>query len=372
MDSKTTGKRIRAVRAGLTRHNADSLVITKPANVTYLTGFSGSDSWAVLTRLGLYLLTDGRYIEQARAECRHCRIVERSGPISGCAAALITKLKSVQAVAVEKSITVAAFEALKSRIRGKIKTLAEVVESVRARKSAAEIKNIKKAADMACRALKTAAAYIKPGMSENELAGLLDLEFRKLQVTAGFEPIVAFGRNASRPHHRPGRTRLKKNDTVLVDFGVRWKGYCSDITRCFHLGKASNRYRQVWVVVEQAQAAAMKAIKAGVELREVDAAARKVISVNNLPDYGHGTGHGLGLEVHENPGITARAGRKLEAGMVVTIEPGVYIPGRLGIRVEDDVVVTPGGCRNLSRNCPHWSALSRWVGRGLTEANKML
>ncbi|UCE50456.1 MAG: M24 family metallopeptidase, partial [Phycisphaerales bacterium] len=169
--------------------------------------------------------------------------------------------------------------------------------------------------------------------------------------------IVAFGSNASRPHHQPGARKLRTKDTVLIDFGARHKSYCSDITRCFAMGEPTVLYRKVFDVVEQAQAAAIKKIRAGAKLTEIDAAARQIIAEAELPVYGHGTGHGLGLEIHESPFLKADAKGKLEAGQIITIEPGIYIPGRLGVRIEDDALVTETGHKILTRSCPHWPLL---------------
>jgi Xaa-Pro aminopeptidase len=169
------------------------------------------------------------------------------------------------------------------------------------------------------------------------------------------------------PHHQPSKRKLKQKDTVLIDFGAKYKGYCSDITRCFVIGRPTHFYQKVYDVVEQAQAAAIKMVKAGVKITAVDSAARDVIDKNDLPVYGHGTGHGLGLEIHESPFLkpeskgkprTAMVQGKLKAGQVITIEPGLYIPGKLGVRIEDDVLVTETGCRILTRNCPHSPFLS--------------
>ena len=187
-------------------------------------------------------------------------------------------------------------------------------------------------------------------MTEIHAAGILDFEMRKLGATASFETIMAFGGHGSRNHHRPGGRRLRKNDTILVDFGVRLEGYCSDTTRCFVFGKASRQYEKVYYSVLAAQEAAIRKIRAGMELREVDAAAREVLEERGLPVYGHGTGHGLGLQVHENPYLSRSGSGQLRAGDVVTVEPGVYLAGKLGVRIEDDVLVTDGGCRVLSRD----------------------
>jgi Xaa-Pro aminopeptidase len=179
----------------------------------------------------------------------------------------------------------------------------------------------------------------------------VDFEIRKAGGNNSYETIVAFGPNASRPHHQPTSRKLRKNDTVLIDFGVRLNGYCCDLTRCFPVGKPSRLYEKVYAAVKLAQAAAIRMVKAGVEISQVDTAAKEIIKKANLPVYGHGTGHGLGLEVHETPLVSSRAKGKLHAGDVITIEPGVYIPGRLGVRIEDDILVANDGCVVLTANC---------------------
>ena len=347
-------RRVEAVRRALKRERTGFFLVTKPANVAYTTGFSGDYSWAAITKGGVYLLTDSRYIEQAKSECPGCRIIERGASLTEAASKLVKKLKSVsRQVGIEKSTSLADFEKLKEKIRGRVKTTADIIEKLRAGKDNSEIASIKKAAQIAAEALKKTRRHIKPGSSENELAGVLDFEIRKLGALTSFETIVAFGANASRPHHQPGARRLKKNDTVLIDFGVRYENYCCDLTRSFAVGKVSALYRKAYDAVKEAQAAAIKMIKPGVEKREVDARARAVIKKYDLPVYGHGTGHGLGLEVHEEPVISGESKGRLQAGMVFTIEPGVYIPGRLGVRIEDDVLVTDSGCKILSGKCLH-------------------
>ncbi|MHC4395040.1 MAG: M24 family metallopeptidase [Planctomycetota bacterium] len=352
MNPETIKKRIKSIRHRLSKKKINCLIITKPASVTYATGFLGDDSWAAITNRGLWLLTDSRYTEQAAGQCPHCRIVERTGPMTEAAAQLVKKQKSLKTVTVEKSISLVAFEALKKTLKNRIKTVADIIEELRSIKDKSEIAAIKKAAQIAAQALKQTQRYIRAGVTENELAGMLDFQIRKLGAINSFTTIAAFGANASLPHYQPGGRKLKKNDTVLIDFGVRYKGYCSDITRCFVVGRPSAFYKKVYNAVDQAQAAALKIVKAGVQIKKVDAAARKVIAKHDLPVYGHGTGHGLGLEVHESPIVAAKTKGRLKAGQVITIEPGVYIPGKSGVRIEDDVLVTGSGYRILSSNCP--------------------
>jgi Xaa-Pro aminopeptidase len=350
---KWLAKRIRAVRGQMDKKKIRFLLVIKPANVIYITGFLGEDSWAAIAKGRVYLLTDSRYTEQAQKECPSCKIIDRAGPMADAVANLIKKLKSVRTVAVEDSVSMADFERLKKTVKARLRTTAGIIEKVRSIKDESEIAIIKSAAAISAKALEQTLPYIKPGITESELAGMLDFQIHKLGARNSFETIVAFGPNSSRPHHQPSRRKLKKKDAVLIDFGARYKGYCSDITRCFVIGGMTDFYKKVYDVVEQAQAAAIKTIKAGVKLTQVDAAARKVIDKSDLPVYSHGTGHGFGLEIHEDPFLKPDGKGKLKAGQVLTIEPGIYMPSKLGIRIEDDILVTETGCKILSRNCPH-------------------
>jgi len=354
MTGKFIKERTNAICRLLDESKIDCLIVTKPANVTYATGFMGDDSWAIITRQGrTYLVTDSRYTEQAQAECPNCRIIRREQPIAEATAKLIKKLKSVQIVGVESSSSLADFAAIRKNVSPRLKTVADVIESLRSQKDAGEIAAITEAASIAAKALEQTIPRIKPGVSESELAGMLDLEVRKLGARIGFDTIVAFGPNASRPHHQPTTRKLRQVDTILVDFGAKYKGYCCDITRCLAVGRPTALYKRAYDVVELAQAAAIKKVKAGVKMVKVDAAARDVICTGDLPVYGHGTGHSFGLEIHESPFVKPESKGRLKAGQVLTIEPGIYMPGKLGVRIEDYILVTQTGCRILTIDCPH-------------------
>ncbi|UCG47024.1 MAG: aminopeptidase P family protein [Phycisphaerales bacterium] len=359
MNKEIIRTRIRSIRRRMNENTVDCLILTRPANVTYATSFMGEDSWAVITPRRVYLLTDSRYTEQAEKECLDCRIIERASTLALAAARLITKRSSLKTVAVEKSASLADYQALRKNITLPLRTPADIVESVRAVKQNAEVSAIRAAASLAAVALQQTLKKLRPQMTENELAGLLDFNIRMLGAGNSFDTIVAFGPNASRPHHQPGRRKLKNKDTILIDFGARYKGYCSDITRCFALGAPTPLFRNTYDVVQKAQAAAMSLVKEGARLADIDAAARNVIRQSALPVYGHGTGHGFGLEIHEIPFLKAKAPGALRAGQVITMEPGVYIPGRLGVRIEDDLLVTETGCRVLTRSCPQSYRLHR-------------
>jgi len=351
MDKAIIKGRLSIAHRQLKETKLGALIITKPSNVTYITGFTGDESWAIITSRAAYLITDSRYTCQALDECTNCRVIERVTALPEAAAKLLKKLKFSRTTAVETSTSVAGFAALKRHIKGGVKAVANVIETQRAVKDKSEVLCIKNACRIAQEALKQTRRYVKPGITENELAGRLDFQIRRLGVTNSFETIVAFGANAARPHHKPTTRRLKKNDSILVDFGARYKGYCCDLSRCFTIGSVSKLYKKAYDAVERAKAAAIKVIKPGVDIREVDAAARQVIKNFGLPVYGHGTGHGLGLEVHEAPFVSDKAEGELQAGMVFTVEPAVYIGGKLGVRLEEDCLVTRTGCKVLSLNC---------------------
>ena len=381
MNKEQIANRLKAVRRVLDKKKIRCLIITKPANVTYATGFLGDDSWAVIAgppcqrRCGrhvaaggrVYLMTDSRYTEQAEKECPSCKIIDRAGPMAEAVAKLLGKLKpavpatvrqarrgrSIRTVAVEESTSLGDFERLKKTIKARLRTAANVIESVRSVKDASEIATIRTAASISSQALQRTLPYIKPGVTESELAGMLDFQIRKLGARNSFETIVAFGPNASPPPPQPGKRKLRNKDSVLIDFGARYNGYCSDITRCFVVGGMTPFYKKVYDVVEQAQAAAIKMIKPGVKITQVDAAARDVIARSDLPVYGHGTGHGFGIEIHESPFLKTDAKGTLKAGQVITIEPGIYMPGKLGVRIEDDILVTETGYKILTCQCPH-------------------
>jgi len=353
MNKEQIANRLKAVRRVLDKKKIRCLIITKPANVTYATGFLGDDSWAVVAGGRVYLMTDSRYTEQAEKECPICKIIDRAGPMAEAVARLLKKLKSIRTVAVEESTSLGDFERLKKTVKTRLRTAANVIEGVRSIKDAGEIAAIRTAAAISSQALQRTLPYIKPGVTESELAGMLDFQIRKLGARNSFETIVAFGPNASRPHHQPSKRKLRKKDSVLIDFGARYNGYCSDITRCFVVGGMTAFYKKVYDVVEQAQAAAIRMIKPGVKITQVDAAAREVIAKSDLPVYGHGTGHGFGIEIHESPFLKTDSKGTLKAGQVITIEPGIYMPGKLGVRIEDDILVTETGYKILTRNCPH-------------------
>jgi Xaa-Pro aminopeptidase len=352
MNIRLMQQRVAKARRGLGAKHIDALILTKPANVTYLTGFFGEDSWAVLTGGKLYLLTDSRYTEQAQKECVGTAVVDRGKDlIAEAAGKLLRKLRSAKTVAVENVVSVASYDAIKKSAGLPIKTVGGMIEELRSLKDAEEAAAIKTAAAITATAFDRTVRRLRPGMTESELTGVLDMEMRRLGAKVGFDTIIAFGPNASRPHHQPGPRQLKETDTVLIDFGARYNGYCCDITRSFPVGKPSAAWRRAYQAVHEAQAAAIRAAKAGMPLADLDAIPRAVIRESGLPVYGHGSGHGFGLEIHEIPFLKETAQGTLQAGQIITIEPGIYLPGKLGVRIEDDILITDTGCQVLTTQC---------------------
>jgi Xaa-Pro aminopeptidase len=342
--------RCRRLAKAVSAKGYDAMLLTDASNVRYFTGFSGHDSWAVVAGSRVYLVTDSRYTEQAQGECPACSVICRKGSIIDETAKILARCRSVESLAVEEDISLKACNGLKNKTRVRIRPVSGVIEKLRMIKSEPEVESIVKASEIAVKAVSNALKTLRVGMAESELAGRIEFEMRILGSAASFDTIVAFGANGSRPHHFPGQTKLRKNDVILIDFGAVYNGYCSDMTRCYAVGRVSSEYLKAYEAVKAAQAAGIAAIESGLSMEVPDSAAREQIKTAGFPQYGHGTGHGLGLDVHEFPAITKLCKQKLEAGQVLTVEPGIYLPGQFGIRIEDDILVTETGCRVLTRD----------------------
>lgn len=356
--------RIKKVTKLLRAKRLNALIVTAGANVSYLSGFSGDDSWLILTAKDACLVTDSRYTLQAKRECPACRIYERKGRMTEAVIDILTphlqifkiessegaglkKNPAVRVVAVEDKIELSIFNILRKKLR-RLKPVKNLVESVRQIKDKSEITAIKKAVEISEKALTKVLRKIHIGISETAFAAMLDFEMKKAGAQPAFETIVAFGPNSAMPHHRPTAGKLKKVDTVLIDFGAKVNGYCSDLTRCFAVGRVNDFYKKVYQTVFQAQSSALKTVKAAVKAKKLDAAVKEIIKSSSLPPFGHGLGHGVGLEVHERPVVSVLSKDILQKGSTITIEPAVYLPNKFGIRIEDDILVTKTGCKILS------------------------
>ena len=336
-------ERRRALRKELAAVQLDSLLLPDPANLYYLTGFTGEAGALIVSPAGCTLVTDGRFKVQASEETSGIRIVLQKGALFSSAGEVLRAARKQTVGFDPNRLTVAQLRTLRktSGARCRWKAAPGLTEHLRSRKDAQELAQMRRAAILAGDVLERAIRLLKPGVRELEIAGEIEYQMRKRGASGpSFETIVAFGERTALPHARPTAKRLRKNELVVLDLGAILAHYCSDITRTVFMGRAPKRIRRWYGAVLEAQSAAIAAVKAGAACGDVDAAARGVLASCRLEGhFVHSTGHGLGLEVHEDPRIARGQKRRLEPNNVITVEPGVYFAGVGGIRIEDDVVV---------------------------------
>lgn len=365
-----SGRRISTLQADLASLNLDALVVTHLPNIRYLTGLNSTAAVAVVAKDGCTLVVDFRYVTAART------LLDSTGdrPFDICTvehtyddtvSALLAGLRQASRIGIEAaSMTVGRF----NRLAGALKKRNEredadnallvpterIVERRRAVKDPGEIEIIREAARRLSNVARRLPDFIVEGRTESEIAADIDATIR----AAGFErpafdTIVASGENGAHPHARPGQRRIRRGEGVVLDFGGVYDGYCVDLTRTLTVGPVSSDYSRLVGAVHEAHDAAIRGVRPGVRPSQIDAAARDALARHGLAEaFGHGTGHGLGLEVHEDPRISKLPGalpdEPVEPGMVFTIEPGAYVPGLGGVRIEDDVLVVDGGCEVLT------------------------
>lgn len=356
MDVPGRGERLRTSLESL---GCEALVVTHLTNIRYLTGFTGSAGLLVLDEHGMLLVTDGRYEEQAAAQLEACSVpaelrVGRS--VDAQRSAVTDRLGMVTRVGLEAehiSWSAQRRYAQEWLADAELVPTTNAVEALRAVKDAGEVARIEAACVIADAALAATLPLLDDGPTEAQLALALDTEMRRRGADdVSFATIVAGGPNGSRPHHEPGTYRIEQGDLVVIDFGALIDGYHSDMTRTIPVGGAAalgDTERRMLSVVTAAQAAGVAAVRPGLAARDVDAACRETIEAAGWAEaFVHGTGHGVGLDIHEAPGVWSTSDATLAPGHVVTVEPGVYLPGLGGVRVEDTVVVTEDGCRLLT------------------------
>jgi Xaa-Pro aminopeptidase len=350
-DASPYAGRVQRIRERLPQWSVQGLLVLDMKNIRYLTGFTGSDGALLIGPDDRILMVDGRYITQAREESAGFEVHRYPGKTDGLVDVIVRRGPGVIGFEAQ-TMTVAAWNALTERLPGvTFRPLQEELEGLRAVKDEEEIAKIAKAASIASRAFLDILARIRPGMTERDIAADLDDAIRRGGAQeASFPTIVASGENAARPHARPQDRAVRAGDLITIDFGAVYEGYRSDETCTVALGRADAKQQRAYQVVKEAHDRAIAAIRAGVAGRAIDAAARDWIDMQGFGDaFTHGTGHGVGLDVHEYPRIAAHSQTVLEAGMVVTVEPGVYFPGLWGVRIEDLVAVRPDGCTVLSK-----------------------
>jgi Xaa-Pro aminopeptidase len=339
------------VASGLAERKLDGLLVAFSPNLRYLSGFTGSNANLLVLRDRSILFTDPRYAIQASQEVS-CDVVISKGPLITDVLAAISGRRLKRVGYEPARMTCDVFESLKGRLplKASLEPAGGWIEELRSVKSASEIARIRRSVETNSQAFEQAVSRVKAGMKEQDLAAELEYRMRRLGAEKpAFDTIVAAGARSALPHAQPGAAKLAPGDLVVVDMGAQQDGYCSDMTRMLFLGKPPARVKRTYRAVLEAQMAALDRVRAGSSTARVDATARRVLRGYGLERaFVHSTGHGLGLEIHEPPRIGRRDKTRLKTGMAITIEPGVYLEGFGGIRIEDTVVVTRNGCEILT------------------------
>lgn len=346
-------QRRRLLARGLRAEGLDALLVTHPTNVTYLTGFSGDSSYLVLMRKEALLISDARFTEQIAQECAglDTHIRPPSEALSKAVAKVLTKLRPRSIGFESGHLSVAEWEGYREALPSlDWKGGRDRVENRRAVKDPSEVAQIREAIGIAQRAFAMFRTMVRPGDREKDLSDAMEGYIRRAGgLASSFATIVAVGDRAALPHAPPTDRTVDGEALVLVDWGASGRFYKSDLTRVLAARKISPKLEKVYGVVLRAQQRAIRKVRAGVKARDVDGEARSVITDAGFGShFGHGLGHGIGLQVHEAPAVRQNSDAVLEAGNVITIEPGVYLPGWGGVRIEDDILVTPDGCEVLT------------------------
>jgi len=329
----------------------DALLVTSDPNIRYLTEFEASESWLLVGLNEVFYITDFRYILEAKKGIKTASIQQYTTSIHEKFFELTKAIHAKRIGFDQRHLSVAQYSLLK-KYCPKAQQLVptdNLVEKFREEKETREIKYIEKALDIHEQSFRYLQRIVKPGLTEREILLKLERFVREKGVVFSFNPIIASGPNAALPHAKVTERKVHHNEVVLVDWGINYHGYKSDLTRMFFLGKIPNLIRRVNDTVRQAQQRAIVSIKPGAVIADIDYQARNYLEENNLGKFfGHALGHGVGLEIHEAPRLSQKNASILKAGMVITIEPAVYIPNKFGIRIEDMVLVTKKGYKVLS------------------------
>ena len=347
--------RVAALRSLIKEHEIGGMLISDPHNRRYFSGFIGTAGLLFITESDAILATDFRYTEQGADQATGFEITQIQGRLGEWFPKLLGEL-GVDNIGFEAdNLTVSALQTYQdaiaeSEIEVNLEPKSGDAAKLRAIKDPGEVKLLQKAIDIGDAAFEETAGKLMPGMTENEAAWEFEKAIRERGAESlSFDTIVAIGPNAARPHHQTGDSELREGETIVFDCGATYQGYCSDLTRTVVLGEADDEVARIYNIVLEAQETAIEKVEAGIAGGEADAIARKIIEDAGYADnFGHSLGHGLGLQVHEEPNVGPRGTTPLENGMPFTIEPGIYIPGWGGVRIEDVVVLENGRARVLS------------------------
>ncbi len=355
-------ERISRIRSDMPGFSVDAILFLDVKNICYLTGFTGSDGALLIGLDRSVLMVDGRYTHQAEKEVSDVTVFEYKEKNEGIEA--ISADMGLKTIGFdETAMSVQTYLKLNKMKDVTLKPISREISAIRTIKDETEIACMRKASDIAFQALTSVQELIKPGLREKDIA--LELEFRMGRGGAeqiAFPTIVASGPNTALPHAKPGARQVEQGDFVMIDYGAVYQGYHCDETCTVVIGDVNNvkdRQKELYAVVKEAHDRALEAVRPGVPCREIDHVARSFIESKNLGKFfSHGTGHGVGLDVHEAPRISTNSEHILQKGMVVTIEPGVYIPNLWGIRIEDMVLVTEDGCEIFTKMAKSFTILN--------------
>jgi Xaa-Pro aminopeptidase len=352
------------VAAAMRKAGAEAILLTHLPDVRYLTGFTGSSAALVLRGARATLFTDGRYTTQAADEVDGAKIVIVEKNATGAACAALVEAGVTRCAFDTAHTTIDALDALRKGLPAKLRKgwfvpTSNLVAKLREVKDEQEQDAMRQAAALGCRLFEDVLEHVVPAATEMEVAMALEYMARlEGAESMSFDAIIAGGERSALPHGRASMAKLPRRGFVVMDFGVLLKGYCSDMTRTVHMGAARKGEREAYEAVLEAQEAGLAAVRAGVAAGDIDDATRGVLTRHGLADsFTHSTGHGVGMEIHEAPRLAKQATETLRAGMVVTIEPGIYLPGRFGIRIEDTVLITKTGCEILTPATKAWIEL---------------
>ncbi|MCD9021340.1 M24 family metallopeptidase [Cohnella silvisoli] len=346
-------QRITRLREQLATTQGKALLVTHPVNRRYLSGFTGSSGVVLITADKAALITDFRYREQAPQQAQGFQIVEHGTDVNATVADLLRQWNVDVLLFEERNVTFAAYSSMdKALTPVKLLPSEGIVEKLRMIKDDGELAIMQEAADLADRAFVHILRYIKPGATESSIALELEIFMRSQgAASSSFDTIVASGERSALPHGVASDRIIGRDEFVKLDYGAYYKGYCSDITRTVVVGKPSDKHREIYEIVKEAQQYALDHLVPGMTGKEGDALTRDIITRYGYGEYfGHGTGHGLGMEIHEAPRLSLTGDVVLEPGMTVTVEPGIYLPGFGGVRIEDDIVITDKGIRILTNS----------------------
>lgn len=343
--------RVDKLRQRFKDNEVDGMLITSASNRRYMARFTGTAGALLISEQEAVFITDFRYMDQAREQARGYDIVEHKGPIIDTIGEQIDRL-GIHRLGFEADYTTYSdFRTYEETFSATLVPTSEVIEQLRLTKDEEELQVIRDAVKIADDAFEHIVDVIRPGMTELTVANELEFFMRKQGATSSsFDTIVASGYRSALPHGVASDKPIEKGELVTLDFGALYKGYCSDITRTVAIGEPSEELKSIYDIVLEAQKQGVAHLKAGMTCKEADALTRDVIEAKGYGEqFGHSTGHGIGLDVHEAPALSKRSERTLQSGMVVTVEPGIYVSGLGGVRIEDDVLLTENGNERLSQ-----------------------